>query len=917
MPAKLLAFGAIVPAAMVAMTAMQGAPSTTAAAKASQAAALEFEAQLGGGSFDVELDADAAYLSVGPSVHILGISTLGRPATLGMVGPWGDVVRSVAVLDGVMYTAVGAGGLAITDVSNPQVPRPLAQLALNGAATAVEVSSGRGFVALDGAGLTLVDVGDPGAPAVVSRLDEPSLGGNLAVTPDGATVYALAGARADPTAGGVVAIDVTDPVTPTVMARFGPGATDLALDGDRLLLATDQGMAAYDVADAAAPVEAGQWEGTAALAVVADAGRAFVASARGGIDVIDLATMSAADRRLDTEGWAAALATSGGRLAGAINRGPIDGDPYAVGGGLAVWDVARSGNPAIRTTYASPSGQAHGVAEAGRVVLMVEGGEGTASPGRAWSIEAVDAGAPFPDGSATTPGRPYDVAAAAPYGFVTAADGFLVVDSTEPGVLRAALRAPDIDLGDSGLATDGWLLYAVSAAGLEIVQVSNPLRPREKPLAAVPDLGPMSAVALAPGRAYTGGEGGLAVLDVRVPSWPRTLARMPGLGPALDVAATGTTAWVANRLDGLREADASVVARIGEVAAIEGPGLLAVAAAAGHVVTLDENGTVALIDTSEAAPRVVAIAAAPECARDAAGVPLRLRKADLAVRGQTVYVARPDRGLLTYRATGVDITPPTPTPSPPPPGHRVFLPIVARRAAIGNHPLRFREVARYSPLNTQSYGLALRGQVAYVGQQGGGRSWLETVDISHLPAAIEIGRVEHLAATPLRLAFAGDMLLAVAGAGGLMVFDVSDSAMPRLVGNVTTTRFFSDVIVRGNRAYVLETRNRTEGPTDVIVFDLTAAETPRRLGSATVAETDPVTHLSATGSWLFASIPALGLRTIDITNPANPAVAGDYPLPGTQATLAKGERLLAVNHGGGTTPGGLWLLAGAEAGSLT
>jgi len=69
------------------------------------------------------------------------------------------------------YIATGSHGLAVVDVTNPDSPIAMGQIALGGNATGVAVSNALGIAAVaNGSDLALVDVGDPAAPALVQTI---------------------------------------------------------------------------------------------------------------------------------------------------------------------------------------------------------------------------------------------------------------------------------------------------------------------------------------------------------------------------------------------------------------------------------------------------------------------------------------------------------------------------------------------------------------------------------------------------------------------------------------------------------------------------------------------------------------------------------------------------------------------------
>ncbi|MEQ9322867.1 MAG: hypothetical protein RIF41_27125 [Polyangiaceae bacterium] len=101
-------------------------------------------------------------------------------ATLGGLGnAWG-----LDVVEGRLYVADGAHGLAIADVADPSAPALLGTIDVEGSAQHVVVDPERelAFVAASSAGMVIVDVSDPNAPSVVSRADTPGTGLQVALS---------------------------------------------------------------------------------------------------------------------------------------------------------------------------------------------------------------------------------------------------------------------------------------------------------------------------------------------------------------------------------------------------------------------------------------------------------------------------------------------------------------------------------------------------------------------------------------------------------------------------------------------------------------------------------------------------------------------------------------------------------------
>ena len=135
------------------------------------------------------------------------------------------------------YVATGGAGVAVVDVTHPDSPVLLGQLALGGNATGVAVSSVLGLAAVaNGSGLALVDVANPAAPALVQTIPIAAsivrIIGGLAYANNGGALQSVDLA----TGGEVQALSVT---ANTITGIAVSGSTIYTMDSNDVLRVID------------------------------------------------------------------------------------------------------------------------------------------------------------------------------------------------------------------------------------------------------------------------------------------------------------------------------------------------------------------------------------------------------------------------------------------------------------------------------------------------------------------------------------------------------------------------------------------------------------------------------------------------------------------------------------------------------
>jgi hypothetical protein len=228
-----------------------------------------------------------------------GISLLDTDLNVLSQGTWASAGgchaawRTHAAGEGVLLAACGTAGVAEADITDPVSPRVTRVLSIEGYVRDLDVIEGpvpRAAVAAGPTGLVVVEFPASGAPRILSTLET---GGDArALVVDGQTVYIANGAA------GLLVADLSNPTSPSVTARFDPGASDMArgltLSGSTLYLCMGEaGLLNLDVSDPAAPKEIGSHDpGRALNRVAVQDGHLFAANDDAGLLVLDVSDPS-------------------------------------------------------------------------------------------------------------------------------------------------------------------------------------------------------------------------------------------------------------------------------------------------------------------------------------------------------------------------------------------------------------------------------------------------------------------------------------------------------------------------------------------------------------------------------------------------------------------------------------------------
>lgn len=218
-------------------------------------------------------------------------------------------------------------------------------------------------------------------------------------------------------------------------------------------------------------------------------------------------------------------------------------------------------------------------------------------------------------------------------------------------------------------------------------------------------------------------------------------------------------------------------------------------------------------------------------------------------------------------------------------------------------------VSEISPFNWQPLGICrgatVDGDTVYLSIGGGG---VLVFDISVAANPRLVGRLD-TTGTAYGSAIAGDKLYLASETAGLQILDVSAPALPRLIGSIDTPGTAVGVVVAGSTAFVADSRSGVQ------VIDISNPANPVMVSGYDT--TGSAVSLAITGQTLFVADTDGGLLLLDISDPANLRRIGSYASPCTDVVVAGPNVFLAcgaqgvhsVNVADPTSPVRIGLLA--------
>lgn len=132
---------------------------------------------------------------------------------------------------------------------------------------------------------------------------------------------------------------------------------------------------------------------------------------------------------------------------------------------------------------------------------------------------------------------------------------------------------------------------------------------------------------------------------------------------------------------------------------------------------------------------------------------------------------------------------------------------------------------------------------------------------------------------PEAIATAGTIAAVADGAGGLLVYDLTDPAIPKRIATVAIDGGAHDVALDGDLAAVAA---HDQG---LLLYRLANPRRPAEVGSIVPAGRS-VESVALAGTYAFLAVQPAGLFVVDLSKPATPKIVGRLALPGTPSGVA-------------------------------
>ncbi len=479
---------------------------------------------------DIVLTDEYAYIAVGRDIQVIDIKTPSAPAIVGTYTlpgvSWQGWVKALALAGHHVYAACDDMGLRILDIATPTAPTEVAVYEVN-TANDVAIEGTRAYLAeaeqIRGT-LHIVDIANPTTPTAVGTYAMENAA--RALVARGNYVY-MGGYYLN-----LVAIDVSDPISPTCVYGYDPGETalDLALVDQGLIVATSVGLQVFSLANPAYPTYAGEFAipSTSNLDVFATHQTVYFANDVTDLQIIDLAVLQNPQqvgtyRELNAPRH---VARSGDYL--------YVGDEGAAS--LRVVDIADPLHPATL----------------GGLVLTNDVAPILIQAPYAYAADAViDITSPTsPTIVAQLPGTIESLKG--DYAYCNRGSDLHVVDITTPSAPISVTTLPDT-AGHVALAGD--TLYVYRWYELHVIDITNPTHPISLAVHAMP--GPGNDLIVSATHAYLLHNERLDILDMSDPTHPLKLGAYPTAYGSQTIAMLANLIYVTDNSEGVRIIDVS------------------------------------------------------------------------------------------------------------------------------------------------------------------------------------------------------------------------------------------------------------------------------------------------------------------------------------------------------------------------
>ena len=855
----------------------------------------------------VEVVDSLAYVADGAAgLKIIDVSNATAPVLKGSLGAY--TTLGVTVIENLAYMANGGAGFRIIDISTPSNLTEIGSLGTSYAMRVV-VKDNHAYVADHSEGLKIIDVSNPYAPVLVGSLGTASAFLDVVVKNNYAYV-------ADSTAG-LKIIDVSNATYPTLAGNIDTyGAWEVAVNGNLAYVADDyEGLKIIDVSNPSALSLAGSLATHCARGVKMIGNYAYVADANlgagAGLKIIDVSN------------------TTYPTLAGSIDTYSANG--VAVNGNFAYVADAQEGLKIISVQmpklYGIPQEEDSGIIN---IKIVADDGKGgwisdiftldvqhapvlanpisdqTVNVGEmfnftvpvtafndadrdmlSYNIKLAD-GSPLPEwlkvetisrpsllNSYNTPGSAYGVAVVNDIAYVADDTGGLrilnVKDPATPSLLGQCGLGCSLTFA-RGLAVSGNTSYVVDNNSLRIINVGDPANPSYLGSYATICKG----VAVSGNIAYVaGGSSGLQIVDVSDPTDPGYLGSYNTPGTAMGVAVLDEIAYVADESGGLQIINVNNSTNPVFLSNYTTPLSALGVAVADNIAYVADNGSVQIIDVSNPSdPKFLSSYAT-------AGVP-----SGISVSNHAVYVAYIDGTKGGLQIINVNNS------TDPKLLGTYSLPATARGVTVlgdvayvaddtsGLQIVNVPQVPKLTGIPQEKDKGTLNVRVT-VDDGRGGQIWdAYSLYVQHAPVVVNplldqttlIGRnFEWIVPANTFNDTDGNALsytvTRIDGSPLPAWLKVENPIQPTLLGSLGTGGSSVGLAVSGNYAYVAQYGK-------LLAVDIRSSSAPILVGSLDISK---AMYVAVNNNFAYVVDETVGLKIIDISNPANLTLAGSFP----------------------------------------
>ena len=539
--------------------------------------------------------------------------------------------------------------------------------------------------------------------------------------------------------------------------------------------------------------------------------------------------------------------------------------------GLFLVNVSNPAAPSILGRVDTP-GVAEDVAVAGNRAYVADFEAGLQV------IDLSNPAAPIIIGSVDTPANAFGVSLYGTIAYVAdGLSGVQVIDVSNPmaPVIVGSISTPG---AAQDIASVGSLLYVADGTyGLVVIDASNPTSPMMVGYVDTPgyawDLRVQGTLA------YVANDSeGLLVVDVSNPTLPTVAGKKHTPGKAKAIAVSGTTAFVVdqtfgdNHYGGLQVIDVTNLASppiVGSV--LIDPTATATTVSVGWPLACVADGGLAVLDISNPAS------------------PVKMGKVYMPSSGQNGQLASSQDVVLVGRTAYVSYV-----------RYTGYTGLATYDLSIPAYPQALSQLEVPGGDNTIG-GVAISGTRGFL--CAGDK--LLVLDVSDRYPVI-LGTLSGVSAAR-KVAAHGSMAYLISaepgGIGKLRVIDVSNPAVPTILGTATIPGFVLDgIAVSGPYAYVAVRGSGNNYPSGFRVVQISTPQSPTVIGGMDLVGLF-TKSVAISGTHLFAAAGAGGVHVINVSNPTAPALigyldvlAGAVTVSGSWAYVTTGPSGLAIGH---------------------